>query len=207
MCLVEGCDRPKATRGYCHAHYRKLRLYGDPIAGKEFSRHGAAAAFLEAAKTHQGDECLIWPCARNSAGYGHLMLNGKNILAHRIVCEAFNGPVPFRNAEAAHLCGNGHLGCVNGRHLQWKTRQANSDDREGHGTVPRGEKQYLAKLTSEDVHFIWHHREISSAEIARRLNVCAGTVVAVRARKSWKWLTDTFPSDPTLIQADQQRAA
>jgi hypothetical protein len=45
-CSVDGCQKiAKAARGYCHAHYRRLLLYGDPsvshsrkldLAGKKF---------------------------------------------------------------------------------------------------------------------------------------------------------------------------
>lgn len=29
-CSIEGCDKSPITRGYCGAHYQKLRKYGDP---------------------------------------------------------------------------------------------------------------------------------------------------------------------------------
>lgn len=206
-CAIDGCPKPAATRGLCHAHYKKFLTYGNPLAGRQFASKGQTAAFLERAKTYMGDECLIWPFARNSAGYGHIGSGGRYLLAHRIVCEAFHGAPPFPKAEASHQCGNGHGGCVNGRHLLWKSRKGNSEDMVAHGNSCRGEKQHASRLTREDVWFIWSRRDLSSAEIARRLNVCAGTVVAVRARKTWRWLTDTFGSVPTLIQADAARAA
>lgn len=31
-CLVEGCGKPSVGQGYCHAHYARLRRYGDPTA-------------------------------------------------------------------------------------------------------------------------------------------------------------------------------
>jgi hypothetical protein len=31
-CSVEGCDRPHKGRGYCDAHLKRLRKYGDPLA-------------------------------------------------------------------------------------------------------------------------------------------------------------------------------
>ncbi|HET6916912.1 MAG TPA: HNH endonuclease [Acidimicrobiales bacterium] len=31
ICDVAGCERPINARGLCHAHYRKWKLYGDPL--------------------------------------------------------------------------------------------------------------------------------------------------------------------------------
>ena len=31
-CSIEGCDRPVKSRGWCAAHYKRWREYGDPLA-------------------------------------------------------------------------------------------------------------------------------------------------------------------------------
>jgi hypothetical protein len=33
-CSVDGCNRPAFTAGLCLSHYRRQRLYGDPLASK-----------------------------------------------------------------------------------------------------------------------------------------------------------------------------
>ena len=76
--------------------------------------------FLQAAIEYDGDDCLIWPFARNSAGYAHFWLNGKNLLAHRYVCEKVRGPAPPDKPMALHACASGRLGCIAPRHLKWK---------------------------------------------------------------------------------------
>lgn len=31
VCSVEGCKKPHEARGYCPSHYRRFKLYGDPL--------------------------------------------------------------------------------------------------------------------------------------------------------------------------------
>lgn len=38
-CSVEECSRPSRTRGLCSTHYRRYRVYGDPLQGGELSPH------------------------------------------------------------------------------------------------------------------------------------------------------------------------
>jgi hypothetical protein len=97
---------------------------------------GKGIAFLKALIGHQGDECVIWPQSRDAeTGYGHLGYLGKRYYAHRMMCELANGQCPSAGHEAAHSCGRGHEGCVNPKHLSWKTRSENQLDRWEHGTA------------------------------------------------------------------------
>jgi hypothetical protein len=131
------------------------------------------------------DECLIWPYARNSAGYGHLSVDGKNKLAHRLICEAAYGkPVGDKNV-AAHSCGNGHLGCFNPAHLRWDTTSGNAKDMADHGTSQRGERTHLAKLTERDVLEIRGSR-LPFNELADRYNVTQSNISYIVNRKSWR---------------------
>ena len=34
ICLIEGCGKPVRNRGYCNAHYLRLKRNGDPLAGR-----------------------------------------------------------------------------------------------------------------------------------------------------------------------------
>lgn len=34
ICTVEGCGKPHEAKGFCKAHYRKFKTYGDPLAGR-----------------------------------------------------------------------------------------------------------------------------------------------------------------------------
>ncbi len=90
---------------------------------------------------HQGEDCLIWPFYRDPY-YGrgrlgaleHEYGKGKIVWAHRLMCELTHGPAPSDKHQAAHNCGNGSGGCVNPKHLEWKTNSQNQRDRRKHGT-------------------------------------------------------------------------
>lgn len=107
--------------------------------------NGKGIAFLRANVGYQGDECLIWPLSTPN-GYGALGYLGKQLYAHRFMCELAHGPAPEGKIEAAHTCGNGK--CVNPRHLEWKTPSDNQADRAAHGTKSTGSH---GKLTQAQV--------------------------------------------------------
>ena len=140
--------------------------------------------FLEAAMQHDQNECLIWPFARNSAGYAHFGLGGRNVLAHRYICEKMRGPAPLDKPMALHTCGSGSLGCIAPRHLKWGDRRDNAADMVADGHSRRGERATGVKLTEADI------RAIRSAtgtqrEIAARFGVDQVNVSCILRRKTW----------------------
>lgn len=204
-CSIASCDRPVDASGMCSTHYRRLRLYGDPLGGGPFrARPGEPIVFLLEAAEYQGDNCLTWPFARNSAGYGHLRIEGVGTLAHRIVCERAHGAPPG-GAEAAHLCGNGHLSCINKRHLAWKSREGNMKDMIAHGRSRRGGRQWMSRLTESDVRNIMNFKGIRLAkDIAGDFGVTAANIVAIWRGVSWGWLTGASPT-PTQSRGNRIR--
>lgn len=207
LCSIEACDRQVDARGMCSTHYRRLRLYGDPLGGGAFrARPGEPMAFLLAAVGHKGDDCLIWPFARNSAGYAHLQFEGVDTLAHRIVCEAVNGPAPADKPESAHNCGKGSSGCVNGSHLEWKDCLENAADMVMHGKSQRGQKMWMSKLDENDVLEIMQHKGLRLAkDVAPEFGVTAANIVAIWRGTSWAWLTGASPS-PTQTRENRLRS-
>lgn len=150
--------------------------------------------FIRSVMTYQGADCLTWPYGAAKNGYGMVSHGGRMRYVHRLVCEAVKGHAPTPKHEAAHSCGRGGEGCVNPRHLSWKTRTENQADRLVHGTHNRGERQGMAKLTEADVRAI---RQIGSAEslsaIGRKFGVHAKTVSQIFSGQNWGWLpTDKF---------------
>jgi hypothetical protein len=95
-------------------------------------------------KDYQHDCCLTWPFARLQSGYGQF--GGRRIGAHRFMCELRNGPPPSPGHQAAHSCGRGSDGCVNPKHLSWKTNAENQLERYQHSGLVRGTKITLAQV-------------------------------------------------------------
>lgn len=113
---------------------------------------GRTLSFLEQHVAYRGDDCLRWPFARTEKGYGQVSIAHKIIRkAHRVMCELAHGPAPTEKHHAAHLCGKGHLGCVNPRHLAWKTERENKQDNARHGTLPRNRWGRAGKFTPEKI--------------------------------------------------------
>lgn len=183
-CSVDGCNKPVYGKGLCNAHRLRQRRHGDPLAGR--TPTGTPQQFYdEIVLSYEGDECLTWPFARFSRGYGNM----HGLYVHRLICEAVHGAPPTKDHQAAHSCGKGHEGCVAKRHLSWKTRKENSNDMIAHGTLLKGEKQPMAKLTEQNVRDIRALRGTMSARlIGIRFCVCGGAVHDILSGRNWGWL-------------------
>lgn len=189
ICSIDGCgSHSRLIRGYCSAHYQRLRRHGSALGGGV--KLGAPMDFLQEVvlKANQ-DDCLVWPFARAPFGYGRIRKDGRAQTVHRLVCEATHG-APKGQLMAIHTCGNGSAGCVNPRHIQWGTSKQNQDDRVRDGTSNRGERCAAAKLSESQA------RDIKSrlaggercADLAREFGVSFVTVHDIKKERSWKWL-------------------
>lgn len=187
VCSIPDCGKPILARGWCNRHWLRWSRHGDPLSGG-FSRIGEPAKFLkEVVLPYKGDDCLFWPFYRDANGYARFDLDGKNQIASRIVCTSIQGEPPSPKYDAAHSCGNGHLGCVTPRHLSWKTRSENIADMTAHGTICRGEKR--SKLSESDVRTIRSLPEgTKQKDVAAKYGVSIMTVSNVVLRKTWAWL-------------------
>lgn len=138
--------------------------------------NGKAYLWLLANVNYSGDECLIWPFAKDGTLRGKVGLNGKNLYAHRVMCELVNGPCP-PSLECAHSCGNGHKACVNPRHLSWKTRSENQRERRKHGTQASNRWGNLSRFTDEQILEMKAMKgKETNAETAKRFGCHAETV-------------------------------
>jgi hypothetical protein len=137
---------------------------------------GNGYAWLVAHKDYPHKEwCLVWPFYRNHHGQGMLGYNGQRYWAHRLMCTIVHGDPPEPNLLACHDCGNGHEGCVNPHHIQWKTFQDNALDRSAH----RAQKQILInqpygtarRMTPAQVRIIQEARGVrTQQELAAHFN-------------------------------------
>lgn len=191
VCSVDGCDKPHNSQGLCSMHYTRLRRHG-AVSVTKAPAAGSGLKFIEeVALSFAGDECLPWPFGPGSRGYGSIKINGRGKLAHRIVCERVHGPAPRGRQLAAHSCGNGHLGCVNPRHLRWATYQENSDDAVAHGAVATGERNGSAKITAEIARKIMAAKGTDTQKaIARRFGISKTNVGQIHRGTIWKSATE-----------------
>lgn len=139
---------------------------------------GEAAQWLLNHVAHQGDDCLPWPFSRDSGvGRGRVGYKGKHPWAHRLMCEFAHGPAPTSKHQAAHSCGKGHEGCVNPRHLSWKTVSENLLDRRAHGTVrqnPNGQRGILKPEQIAEIRAL--KGKMTKRKIADRFGVGYGAI-------------------------------
>ena len=191
VCSIEDCSEPHNARGWCVFHYSRWRETGNPLTPLQQAEKGEPLRFFtEVVCAYEGDDCLLWPYAKTQAGYGHFYLHGRLVEAHREVCIAYNGPPPSDAYEAAHSCGNGHLGCCAKKHLSWKTRMENQSDRVIHGTSNRGLRQGNAKLNEAQVLEIRAlGGKMKQHEIASKFKVSKNCISSILNGKNWKWLS------------------
>lgn len=187
-CSVEGCEGRVYAKSFCNSHWRKWRRSGNPL-GVRAPNGEPLRFFLEDVLPYSGSDCLIWPYARDDAGYARLYDGARMKAAHRMVCEQIYGAPPSRKHHAAHSCGKGHEGCVSPKHVRWATVTENMRDRVEHGTSNRGQRQWQARLTEEDI------REIRSlvsgmtqSAMARKFGVDQSHISDIINRRRWGWL-------------------
>lgn len=191
LCSVQDCDKPilVKSRGLCSTHYHRWKRYGDPLVTKKITNGVALKHYREVVVPYDGDECLLWPFAKDSHGYAQVWLDGRVQYVSRAICVEEHGPAPAGH-QAAHLCGNGHIGCVAKTHLSWKTPLDNQADRIIHNTIARGDDSPSAKLKSDEVLEI---RRLGKAgagqlDLAKAYGVSRSLVGMILQRKRWAHL-------------------
>lgn len=188
-CFMPNCLEPQHSRGFCQQHYWD---YNRHLSGRtNRPGHGEAMLWIAAHTGHNGDDCLIWPFVRDPEGYGRMTKHkGLSALAHRTMTILAHGEPPTPLHQAAHCCNCGHLGCVNPKHLAWKTQTENYADRYIAGTDTRGERSHNAVLTEADVPVI--RARLAAREgcrsISKDYGVHAQTIRDISNGKTWGWL-------------------
>lgn len=102
-----------------------------------------------------------------------------------LILEAFIGPRPD-GFEACHE--NGNCQDDSAGNLRWDTVLANKADMKRHGTVSRGEKSGMAKLTELEVIEIRKMREegLTLRVIAKQFKVTETLISYISNRRIWK---------------------
>lgn len=161
-----------------------MKTKGSRMYKKKIAKHNKKLRWLLKHRNHIGDACLIFPFAPQSTGYMQFKYKGRERLAHRAMCYWKHGKAPTKQHVAAHICGNGHLGCVNPNHVFWKTQAENMLDRLKHGTLGN-------KLTEKQVIKIrWclSKTRLTYKQIGAKFGVSAVMVHNIFHGKAWSCL-------------------
>ena len=117
-CSIEGCDKPRRTRGWCYMHYWRWLNHGSTDLPPRTSRR---TLFEDMYVVDAASGCWVWQRS-TTRGYGSLTRDGKTMYAHRFAYELHIGPIPT-GLVIDHLCRNPL--CVNPHHLEPVTQREN----------------------------------------------------------------------------------
>lgn len=134
--------------------------------------------WLKAHVSYAGDDCLVWPfCRDGRVGRGRAWDGKRGWWAHRLMCVLAHGDPPTPKHQAAHNCGKGHYGCVNPRHLEWKTNSENQLDRRKNGNMLRNPHGSRGGLTPEQkAEIVALKGQMTQMAIAAKFGVSLGCV-------------------------------
>lgn len=86
------------------------------------------AAWLSERREFGEDRCLLFPGFVPHRTV-RVKFNYRNMAASEAMCLMVHGMPPSDEHVTAHKCGNGHLSCVNPKHLYWADAKQNARDR------------------------------------------------------------------------------
>lgn len=187
-CSVDGCDTVHSGHGYCQAHLIRFKKYGD--ANAYSPDRMSNQKWIDAHKNYEDDDCIVWPFHRGGNGRGVVGAPPNRMSAPKAMCIAAHGLPPGENMQAAHNCGNGHLGCMNPKHLRWATHADNVLDRADHGRDRIGTQINTNKLSEEQVREIRGRKGLDTGvSLAKEFGVTPSTISSIYTGKNWRWLT------------------
>lgn len=145
------------------------------VARNRWGRRGTRRVNEAVMALQTDDRGRVFILLRNSA-------RAKRFTVASLVAAAFIGPRPD-----GLLVLHGDGDSTNNRisNLRYGTHVDNMDDARLHGTLTQGEKQWLAKLTADEVKFI-RITNLSGVYLAGQYGVTPACISAIRQRKNWK---------------------
>lgn len=155
----------------------------------------------------KSDTCWVYGKSSSRWNYGHVTINGKSVLAHRMSYTIHYGDIP-NGMIVCHKCDNPP--CINPDHLFLGAHKDNSIDmsNKGRGSLKRGEKHPGAKLKEEDVKEIFKlSGQLSQRAIAEKFNVTQGLVQRILKHKTWQNITSSLKSMSAVGLASNQKGS
>lgn len=136
-CAVDDCSEVPRSLGFCAAHYKRFRRWGDPLGSRPVTDvaerfWGKVNKFGPVPAHRPGlGPCWIWTAGGISKGYGSFDVSKvKKVLAHRWAYQQVYGSIT-EGLVIDHLCRNRR--CVNPSHLEEVTNEENLRRGAGYG--------------------------------------------------------------------------
>ena len=126
-CKIPECENPSRNRGWCHKHYKRWQVHGDPNYVAIIITKTPQEAFKLRSKVLPNG-CLLWTGAKNSWGYGTIRHNNQNWVVHRLAW-VLSGRTLLEGQQLNHKCWE--PACFNIDHLEVVTQEQNSAYRNG----------------------------------------------------------------------------
>ncbi len=106
------------------------------------------------------------------------------IRVHQVVCRVFHGERPRGKDEVGHRDGDRTNACP--ANLRWVTKEENYDDRNGHGTHNKGERNGSAKLDQLKVHAVHIlSQKMASRKVAEVIGISKSQVGNILRGEAW----------------------
>jgi hypothetical protein len=147
MGTCKHCREPVRARGLCNAHYKKLKRYGDPLAGRTVLANATRLErYLVKVGQRGPDECWPWMACRHPKNYGLFPdRSGGTGIAHRYGFGVLVRPLG-PDEVVDHICHNNdpacpggntceHRACQNPAH--WQAVSGPENTARGKGLAPR----------------------------------------------------------------------
>lgn len=186
-CQLEDCTSPVKRKGYCNKHVLRFEKHGDPNYSFFNLEQVALRLWSRVSVSADISRCWEWQGKLDDKGYGAMtsVVDGvKYRRAHRLSYRLFFGFDPGR-MKVCHHCDNPP--CVNPHHLFLGTQGTNMRDMAAKGRATKGSRQWLTKLTEQDIPEI--RRALAAGvmqkDLAVRFGVSKGTIWHVSQGLTW----------------------
>lgn len=147
--------------------------------------------FYMSYKRNEDTGCWEWSRAKDTMGYGRLLVDGHRVGAHRFSWSYFNKMEIPEGMGVQHICNV--KSCVNPDHLEIGTQKRNIQNSVRDGLHPMGKRSTASKFCDDQVRLI---RSVvgqglcSQALCAEVYGVSPMTISSMVRRKTWKHVPD-----------------